>query len=309
MHWVTCDLMIPVVILGEKDHGKSTLIGRLIYETKSMPKDRLAETAKTAKRLGKRFEWAHLLDSFRYERKNEMTLDTTRAIVKLGKTLYEFIDVPGHKELIKNMLTGASDARFAVTVIDISEGITPQTLRHMEIAEFLGIEKIMVAVNKIDKVHFSKKAYYKAIQIFSRILSKYRRDKMIFIPVSTFTGNNLIKKNSKLKWFKGPTLSKTIEKNFQSNSRPKNKTRALRKPAKNFESSCIFIEKPGRRIVLESGVNSYPISTLTGFDKMNNIQKIKIKLKSPAYLENKFVIKASGKIVGVCNFTPPDKRP
>lgn len=132
---------IPVVLLGEKNHGKSTLLGRILYETKSFPADRLKEIKKIAANSKKRFEWAHLLDSFRYERENEMTLDTTRAIAKIGNQTYEFIDVPGHKELIKNMVTGAADAEFGILVVAADEGITKQTLEHLAIAKFLKLKK------------------------------------------------------------------------------------------------------------------------------------------------------------------------
>ena len=219
------------------------------------------------------------MDSFRYEREREMTLDTTRAVINLNGKFYEFIDVPGHKELIKNMLMGASDAKYAILVIDIIKGITPQTLRHLEIAKFLGIKKLIIAINKLDKIKYSRAKYEKALKNFSLVLLKRGFDKkQIFIPVSAFTGGNLLKKTARLKWFKGPTLANAIQKTL----------------------STSHSKKPKGKLIVESGHASSPISKLAGFKKIHELQRISIEFNKTAALQNNFVIKRKGRIIGIC---------
>ncbi|MDO8523030.1 MAG: GTP-binding protein [bacterium] len=281
-----------IVVLGEKNHGKSTLIGRLLYETRSIPIDRLNDVKQTIKASGKRFEWAHLLDSFVYEREHKMTLDTTRAMVKFGTRFYEFIDVPGHKELIQNMLTGASDAKFAILIVDAKEGIKNQTLKHIEIAEFLGIKKIIAIINKMDMVGYSQTTF-----------EKIKKDlKMDAVPVVAKDGTNLIKKSAKLKWFRGPTLQKTIENKFKISDWAKNKI-LLAKKAKNITAACLFIERPKKKLMLESRHGSYSISKLNGPKNINTVEKISIKLKKIGSISDKFVIKNNGRIISICKLS------
>ena len=289
----------PIVVLGEKDHGKSTLIGRLIFETRSLPEDRMKDVRKAIKVSGKKFEWAHLLDSFRYEREHEMTLDTTRAMVNLGVKLFECIDVPGHKELIKNMLTGAGDAKFALLIIDIRAGIKPQTLKHLDIAEFLGIEKLIIAVNKVDAIGYSQTAFDEAKEKFSKILENRRlAKKASIIPVSAFLGNNLIKRTSVLGWYSGPTLCQAMLKTFRAGVR-KASAPGFARSAK-VQPVCIFIRPPIGKIILESEFKNIAIKNIAGFQKINEPQKISLEFGKPQVLENRFVIKQKGRIIGIC---------
>lgn len=217
--------MTSIVVLGEKNHGKSTLVGRLLYETNSLPKDRLREIKRAARSLGKKFEWAYFTDSFRYERLNEMTLDTTRATCKINSRLYEFIDVPGHQELIKNMVSGASQAEYGIVVVAINEGIKPQTMRHLEIAKFLGVRKLIALVNKCDSADYSKKKFERISNSVAIALKKLGFDKTVILPVAARRGVNLLKPSRRLKWFSGPTLATAISKYFRqhkNNSNDKN---------------------------------------------------------------------------------------
>lgn len=277
-------------MLGEKDHGKSTLIGRLIRETKSMPDDRMRSAKNASKALGKKFEWAHLLDSFRYEKEREMTLDTTRALVKLGKKHYEFIDIPGHKELIKNMLTGAGDAKYGILVIDAEEGVKLQTLRHIEIAKFLGIKKIIVVANKMDKIGYSQSGFLKIQKAFKSA-----------IPIAASKGENVIKKSKKMPWWTGPTLQQAIFKIFKTSNGVGGKSHLLKR-ALNLKATCLFLEKPHKTLSLESGFDFkiYPILKLNGFSKINSLEKVSIKLRKRRTIKRNFVIKTGGKIVGIC---------
>ena len=294
--------MITIVLLGEKDHGKSTLIGRLIFETKSLPDDRMRDVRNALKGKGKKFEWAHLLDSFQYEREHEMTLDTTRALVNFGGKTLEFIDVPGHKELIKNMLTGASEAKFAILIIDVNEGVKPQTLNHLEIAEFLGIEKLIIAVNKVDTIGYSRLRFEKAKKEFLEIFGgKGLVKKTLIIPVSAFSGNNLLKRTSSLSWYKGPTLYKAVLKDFITTRKiavtpGQNKT-SMARPV------CIFIDAPKSNLILESANGTASIKSISGYQRIHILQPVSVTLVKPLFLGNKFVIKQKGRIIGVCRIT------
>lgn len=206
--------MTPIVLLGEKDHGKSTLIGRLIFETNSMPLDRLESIRETLTNAKKKFEWAHLLDSFRYEREHKMTLDTTRVVIHIDKVMYEFIDVPGHKRLIKNMLTGASGAQFAILVIDIQEGIRAQTVRHLKIAKFLGIEKIIIVINKCDLTNYSENKFIKRSKELITILGPIGYTDAKIIPITAFNGDNVLIPSQKMAWYSGHTLCEVIKHTF-----------------------------------------------------------------------------------------------
>ncbi|PIZ91729.1 hypothetical protein COX85_02345, partial [Candidatus Micrarchaeota archaeon CG_4_10_14_0_2_um_filter_55_9] len=143
--------MVNVVIsmLGHQDHGKSTLIGRLLYETKSVTAERIREAREMSEKLGLEMEYCFLLDAFQEEREGGYTLDTTRAQLRHGNTIFELVDVPGHKEFIKNMLSGASNASAAILVASMKpgEGLQDETRLHVSMARLLGIKRVIVAVN------------------------------------------------------------------------------------------------------------------------------------------------------------------
>jgi len=176
---------VPIVLIGHKDHGKSTLIGRLLLDTKSIKESKLKEIQDVDKALGYKFELAHLVDSFREEREREMTMDTTMVLLKGQKQNYQLIDVPGHAELISNMLTGASGAKTALLVVSVEEGIKEQTRQHLEIAKLLGIEQLEVVVNKMDKVNYKKEKFDEVVKSLKEILNTigYLSEKIHFFPV------------------------------------------------------------------------------------------------------------------------------
>ncbi|MCD6177965.1 GTP-binding protein [bacterium] len=208
---------IPIVLIGHKDHGKSTLIGRLILDTKSVQETRLKEIQEVDKSSGQKFELAHLVDTFKEEREREMTMDTTRAILKGKKRKYQLIDVPGHKELIASMLTGAAGAQGALLVVDVNEGIKEQTRQHLEIAKLLGIEQLGVAVNKMDKVDYQQEEFEKVIQKLREVLNKigYLSERIDFFPISAWEGDNVVKRSNKMDWYKGKTIMEFIEEDIK----------------------------------------------------------------------------------------------
>ncbi|MDA2935721.1 GTP-binding protein [Patescibacteria group bacterium AH-259-L05] len=207
---------IPIVIIGHQDHGKSTLIGRLLLDTKSIQKSRLKEIKETDKSSGQKFELAHLVDSFKQERERKMTMDTTRALLKGKKQLYQLIDVPGHAELISQMLTGASSAEVALLVVSVKEGIREQTLDHLEIAQLLGIEQLGVVINQMDKVDYKKRAFDVLVNDLKKILENmnYKSKHIHFFPVSAWKGDNVVKKSSRISWYDNLTVMEFLENKF-----------------------------------------------------------------------------------------------
>jgi elongation factor 1-alpha len=207
---------VRISLLGHKDHGKSTLIGRLLFETKSITQDRINEAMAMSRALGKEeLDFAFLLDSFEEEREGGFTLDTTRAQVKHNGTIYELIDVPGHRELVRNMLSGASAAQAAVLIVSAKEdeGLQDETKLHTYIAGLLGIERLVVAVNKMDMLQYSETRYRKLVSDISGTLGAFGFDtaKIGFVPVSAKNGDNVLALSPATPWYKGRPLMGFIE--------------------------------------------------------------------------------------------------
>jgi len=201
---------VSVVIVGHVDHGKSTLIGRLLYDSEALAEDKLAEIQKLIEEYKKRFEFAYFLDSFEEELKEERTIDTTRVLFK-GKNDYTIVDVPGHKEFIKNMLTGASHAQIAILVISAPDGIQEQTKRHAFLLHMLGIEKIIVAVNKMDLVNYEERTFQEVKEETTRLLTTLDCSAETFLPVSAMEGDNVYMPSPKTQWYQGPTLIQALD--------------------------------------------------------------------------------------------------
>lgn len=204
-------MQIPITLLGHKDHGKSTLIGRLLLDSNSVKEDKIVEVRAIDEAMGKPFELAHILDSFREERQDEMTMDTTVAYLKGKKRIYELIDVPGHQELIQNMLTGASNARLAILVIWAEEGIGRQTLQHLSLASLLGIKNLLVAVNKMDEIGYSKEVFGRVKKKVESAVKKNGFVSVSYVPVSASQGDNAVKRSGKMSWYRGKTIFEHLE--------------------------------------------------------------------------------------------------
>jgi len=203
-------MSVNVVIVGHVDHGKSTLIGRLLYDSESLPEDKLAEVQKLFEEYKKRFEFAYFLDSFEEELKEERTIDTTRVLFK-GRNYYTVVDVPGHKEFIKNMLTGASHAQVAILVVSAPDGVQEQTRRHAFLVHMLGIRQIIVAINKMDLVDYKEDVFLKAEDEISQLLSSLGYSEVIFLPISAMEGDNVYRPSGRMTWYQGATLIQSLD--------------------------------------------------------------------------------------------------
>ena len=209
-----------VVIIGHVDHGKSTLIGRLLYDSGSLQDEKIEEVKKTAEKLGKEMEFAFFIDSLEEEREDAMTIDIMHIPLKINNRDYLLIDCPGHKELIKNMLSGASEAHSAILVISAKrdEGVQEQTKRHLFLAKMLGIEQIFIAVNKMDEVSYSKERFDEIQQTLNEFLKKlnFYSNQIFFIPISAKLGENIFKKSERMEWYNRECLTELLEKNVSA---------------------------------------------------------------------------------------------
>jgi len=216
-----------IALLGNKDHGKSTTIGSLLMLTKSISEARIEEAKRISKELNRPFEPGFLLDSFSEEREDAMTIDTTRAQIQYKGKGFEFIDVPGHEELIKNMLSGAAYADFALAIVSAApnEGISNQTKRHIFIANLIGINKIIVAVNKMDAVNYDENRFNEIKKEITDYLIKIgvkNRD-IKFIPISAYRGDNLVEKSSNMNWYNEDPLIDLLHKTSSKKKKTNNK--------------------------------------------------------------------------------------
>ncbi|MCL4383326.1 GTP-binding protein, partial [Candidatus Marsarchaeota archaeon] len=222
-----------IVMLGEKDHGKSTLLANLLIASKSVSHERINEVKNISKKNKTRFEPAYILDAFSEERDLGMTIDTTRANIAYKNKLIELIDVPGHLELIKNMMTGASSSEIAVLVVSAkkNEGFKLETKRHLFLASMFNLKTVIIAVNKMDELDYNEKIFNrlkKQINDFLNMLDI--KIKPIFIPISAYDNENLTVKSQKIKWYNGKSLLETItglKNNKKGNGKNKNKIRVL----------------------------------------------------------------------------------
>ena len=202
-----------VVIVGHVDHGKSTVVGRLLADTGSLPEGKLDAVKRECERTGKPFEYAFLLDALSDEQDQGITIDTARSFFKSATRDYIIIDAPGHIEFLKNMISGAARAEAAVLVIDAKEGVRENSRRHGYILSMLGIRQVIVVVNKMDLVKFDKD-HFRAIE------SEYRAflegigaaSPRHFIPVAAVMGVNLNTRSKQTSWYEGPTLMEALDK-------------------------------------------------------------------------------------------------
>ncbi|MEI6809345.1 MAG: GTP-binding protein [bacterium] len=201
-----------VVVVGHVDHGKSTLIGRLMADTHSLPQGKLEQVRATCARNAKPFEYAFLLDALKEEQSQGITIDTARCFFKTDLRRYILIDAPGHIEFLRNMISGAARAQAAILLIDAHEGIQENSRRHGYIMSMLGIRQICVLVNKMDLVGYAEKAFDALRGEYERFLHRLDVHPIRFIPVSAVNGLNVANHGDKeMPWYDGPTVLEQLD--------------------------------------------------------------------------------------------------
>ena len=202
---------LKIVFVGHVDHGKSTLIGRILHDTGSLPDGKIEEIKKTCAAEGMEFEFAFLLDALLEEQKQNVTIDTTEIPFRTARHRYAIIDAPGHKEFLKNMITGASRADAAVLVIGADEGVREQSRRHAYLLSMLGIRQVIVVVNKMDLVDYSEKRFREVEQEYRKFLQELGLIARTFIPASAKEGENVARATMKMKWYCAATVLEALD--------------------------------------------------------------------------------------------------
>jgi bifunctional enzyme CysN/CysC/sulfate adenylyltransferase subunit 1 len=203
--------VLSIVVVGHVDHGKSTVIGRLLYDTKSLPEGAIEKVKRISREKGKPFEYAYLLDAFEEEQKQGITIDTTRLQFQTEKRDYVIIDAPGHKEFLKNMISGAASAEAALLIIDAHEGIQEQSKRHGYILSLLGIQKVYVLVNKMDLIDYSAEKFNLIKHEMNEFLHNLHVYPLKYIPIAAYYGENLTGPSEKMPWYKGESVLAAID--------------------------------------------------------------------------------------------------
>jgi len=210
-----------VVITGHVDHGKSTVIGRLMADTGSLPNGKLEQVRANCARNSKPFEYAFLLDTLKDEQSQGITIDAARVFFKSKKRHYIIIDAPGHIEFLKNMVTGAARAEAAFLCIDAHEGVQENSRRHGYLLSMLGIRQMCVLVNKMDLVAYEKRVFKSVVRKYSRFLRNINVYNVPFIPVSGMEGDNIVSSSKNMLWWKGGTVLTLIDR-FKEQDPPDN---------------------------------------------------------------------------------------
>ena len=213
---------LKIVIVGHVDHGKSTLIGRLFYDTGSLPEGKYEQLKAAAERRGVPFEFANLMDGLQQERDQNITIDTAQIWFRTEKRQYVIIDAPGHKEFLKNMVTGAASAGAALLLIDAHEGVQEQSRRHGYLLKLLGIEQVVVVVNKMDLVDWSQSTFEQVERDYRAFLKPLGVVPERFVPIAARHGDNVAAKSPNLAWFLGPTVLEALDE-FQVPAKPTEK--------------------------------------------------------------------------------------
>src|SRR5713226_7094194 len=190
---------LKIVFVGHVDHGKSTLIGRILHDTDSLPEGKIEMVKKACAAEGMEFEFAFVLDALLEEQKQNVTIDTTEIRFKTKRRKYIIIDAPGHKEFLKYMITGASRADAAVLVIAANEGVREQSRRHAYLLGLLGIRQILVVVNKMDLANYSEKTFEEIEKEYRKFLADLSLEAQAFVPASAKTGENVARASKNMK--------------------------------------------------------------------------------------------------------------
>jgi elongation factor 1-alpha len=256
--------IINVAFVGHVDHGKSTTIGRLMFDSGKLPQQELEKLKKEAEKHGKAgFEFAYVMDKFKEERERGVTIDLSYQKLPTNKFEVTIIDAPGHKDFVKNMITGASQADAAFLTVAAKEGVQPQTREHLWLLRTMGVSQVAVLINKMDTVDYKEDAFKKVKEELGKLLTEvgYKPDETPFLAISGLMGDNVAKKSDKMAWYKGPTVIEQLDQ-FKEPEKPVNLP--LRMPLQDvYEITGIGtvpvgkietgIMKPGQKIIVLPG--------------------------------------------------------
>lgn len=241
---------LRVVIVGHVDHGKSTLIGRLLYDTNSLPEGKKEELERISKKRGAdAIEWSFVLDAFQAERDQAITIDTTQIWFKTALRDYVIIDAPGHREFLKNMISGAAAADAAILVVDAAEGVREQTRRHAYLLNLIGMRQVAVVINKMDLVNHDVERFQEVSKEITKYLKSIGLTPTHILPISARHGDMIANNGGHLSWYQGKTLLGVFD-SFEVAAPPT--ARPLRLPVQD-----VYFQDGGKRIIVgrvETGI-------------------------------------------------------
>jgi elongation factor 1-alpha len=215
---------INLVFIGHVDHGKSTTVGRLLFDSGNIDEQTMRKLKEKAEELGKGgFEFAFVMDNLKEERERGLTIDLAHKKFETAKYYFTIIDAPGHKDFIKNMITGASQADAGVLVVAANDGVMAQTKEHVFLSRTLGVNQLIIAVNKMDMVKYDEKRFNEIKSEVETLLKTvgYNPSTIQFVPIASLVGDNVFKKTTNMGWYKGPTLLEAID-NLNPPEKPTN---------------------------------------------------------------------------------------
>ena len=250
---------INLVFIGHVDHGKSTTVGRLLYDTKNVDEQTMRKLKDKAKELGKSgFEFAFIMDSLKEEQERGVTIDLAHKKFETGKYYFTIIDAPGHKDFIKNMITGASQADAGVLVVsgNPGDGVQAQTKEHVFLARTLGVTQLIIYVNKMDMAKYDQKRFEEVKKQVSDLLKSvgYKLEEIAFVPGASLKGDNLATKSENMPWYDGKTLLETLD--------------TLKEPEKPTE---LPLRLPIQDVYKITGIGVVPVGRVeTGIMKVND---------------------------------------
>lgn len=251
---------LKFVMVGHVDHGKSTLIGRLLFDTNSLQEGKIEEIKNLCESLGKELEFGYVMDHLEEERDQGITIDTAQTFFSTQKRDYVIIDAPGHVEFLKNMISGASHAEAAVLIVDVEEGVKEQTKRHAYILGMLGLSQVIVVINKMDLAGYDPDKFNNLKNDLMGFLTNLNIKPSYVIPISAKKGDLIVNRTKNMNWYTGPTFLEALG-TFKPKENAKNKPlRFVVQDVYSFDKRIIVgrvesgIIKKGDRIkVLPSG--------------------------------------------------------
>ncbi len=269
---------LNLVFIGHVDHGKSTTVGRLLFEKGVIGEHIIKQYRDEAEKKGKAtFEFAWVMDRLKEERERGVTIDISHQKMETDKYFFTIIDAPGHRDFIKNMITGASQADAAVLVVDVAQrdetgGLMPQTKEHVFLARTLGIQQFIVAINKMDAVNYDEKKFEEMKGLVSKLFQMvgYKPDQIQFVPISALKGDNVVSKSENMPWYNGPILIEAID-NLKPPEKPTHLP--LRVPIQDVYSITGIgtvpvgrvetgVMKPGDKVIFEPANKSGEVKTI-----------------------------------------------